>query len=279
MTTDARNTKADARGPGPSNYDLFIAVLTIFSLVVLAWLWAPWLTESTRDALFAIDTMICLIFLGDFAGHMIMRPRKAHYFLREGGWLDLLGSIPSINAARGLSLLRLARLARLMRIARLARARNLNEIIENVRAGKAEGAMLATLLLAIVALTIISIAVLQAESRAEDANITSGGDAFWWAFVTLTTIGYGDRYPVTGAGRAEALLLMTLGVGLFGVFTSYVSSLVLPRARGEASAGDAVPADAEAMARLERELQETRRELRELRTLLGRNEEMGNIRS
>jgi voltage-gated potassium channel len=59
------------------------------------------------------------------------------------------------------------------------------------------------------------------------ANISTGGDAFWWAFVTITTVGYGDRYPTTGLGRIMAMVLMTVGVGVFGVLTSYMASVFL----------------------------------------------------
>ncbi|MDX2322088.1 MAG: potassium channel family protein, partial [Moritella sp.] len=58
----------------------------------------------------------------------------------------------------------------------------------------------------------------------EGSNINTGIDALWWAFVTITTVGYGDYYPVTTGGRIIAALLMTAGVGLFGTFTGFISS-------------------------------------------------------
>jgi voltage-gated potassium channel len=71
-----------------------------------------------------------------------------------------------------------------------------------------------------------SVAILQFE-QVQGANITTAQDAVWWAVVTLTTVGYGDRYPITGEGRAVATLLMVAGVGLFGTFSGYVASWFL----------------------------------------------------
>ncbi|HYX50991.1 MAG TPA: potassium channel family protein, partial [Ktedonobacteraceae bacterium] len=57
-----------------------------------------------------------------------------------------------------------------------------------------------------------------------DANITSYSNAVWWGFVTITTVGYGDYYPVTGLGRFFALILMFSGLGIIGVLSSYLAS-------------------------------------------------------
>lgn len=68
-----------------------------------------------------------------------------------------------------------------------------------------------------------SISILQVETVPE-SNIKTAGDAIWWAFVTITTVGYGDRFPVTSAGRIIAAFLMITGVALFGTFTGFVAA-------------------------------------------------------
>lgn len=88
---------------------------------------------------------------------------------------------------------------------------------------RAENSMLAATLVAIMLITFCSIAILHFELDA-DANILSADDAVWWAFTTITTVGYGDRYPTTGEGRMIAVLLMSAGVGLFGVFSGFLAS-------------------------------------------------------
>ena len=71
-----------------------------------------------------------------------------------------------------------------------------------------------------------SIAILQFEA-VPGANIASADDAVWWAIVTLTTVGYGDRFPITPEGRIVAALLMAAGIGLFGTFSGFVASWFL----------------------------------------------------
>ena len=66
--------------------------------------------------------------------------------------------------------------------------------------------------------------VLSFEAHAKGSNIHNFGDALWWAIVTVTTIGYGDKFPVTGGGRAVATVLMFVGIGLIGVLTATVAS-------------------------------------------------------
>src|SRR4051812_45358558 len=99
-------------------YNLFILVLTLFSLLTMALLLLP-VDQPTRDLLNVYDNVICLIFLGDFALSLARSHPRRQYFIYERGWLDLLGSIPNFGLFQLGVLLRLARLSRLARIARL----------------------------------------------------------------------------------------------------------------------------------------------------------------
>jgi voltage-gated potassium channel len=74
-----------------------------------------------------------------------------------------------------------------------------------------------------------ALAVLDAESRNAGANITTYGDALWWAAVTTTTVGYGDYYPVTTEGRLVAVGLMIVGIGLIGTATGLVVTMLTER--------------------------------------------------
>lgn len=85
---------------------------------------------------------------------------------------------------------------------------------------------------------VAALAVLEAERGAPGANIENFGDAVWWAFVTITTVGYGDFYPVTAWGRIVAVLLMCGGVAVVGVVTATVSSWVIEKAAGRTSDDD-----------------------------------------
>ena len=106
-------------GAGHSHaYELFILVLTVFSLMIMVVLLLP-LSESTLELLRTYDNLICVVFLFDFFLNLFQASSKREYFLGRRGWLDLIGSIPSLGVFRLTALLRLARLSRLARIFRL----------------------------------------------------------------------------------------------------------------------------------------------------------------
>jgi len=233
--TATRRTRRDASN---GIYELFIVALTVFSLAMATTYFLFSLTEATKDALLTIDVVISLIFLADSFGSLRRAPDKRAYL--KWGWLDFLGSIPLILP------LRIARLARLVRAWRTLRLRRLSQVGEDLDQNRAESAALITVFLAIVVLTTAIIAVLEFESKVPQANIRSGGDAFWWAIVTLATVGYGDYYPVTLWGRIAAVALMTMGVGIFGVLASYLANLFLPTTLDD----DGVPDLAEIKAEL-----------------------------
>ena len=78
-------------------------------------------------------------------------------------------------------------------------------------------------MIAVLLVIFSAIAILQVEDD-PNSNIKTAEDAIWWAYVTITTVGYGDKFPVTTEGRIIAAILMTAGVGMFGTFTAFVAS-------------------------------------------------------
>jgi len=219
------NNKAVAREHGNA-YQIFILVVTILSLVVMGALLLP-LDEATVTALLVWDNVICLIFLADFAYNITGSHPKSEYFLHQRGWLDLLGSIPTFGIFRLTALLRLARLSRLARILRLLGGQNRKALVTDVIRNRSQYALFITVLLALVIMSVSSVLILQFESRSPDAKIVTGGDALWWAVVTITTVGYGDYYPVTTLGRMVAVFVMASGIGIIGALASILASLLV----------------------------------------------------
>jgi voltage-gated potassium channel len=83
---------------------------------------------------------------------------------------------------------------------------------------------------------VASLAVLDAERNAPDASITTFGDAVWWTLTTISTVGYGDRYPVTTEGRLVAAALMVAGIALLGVVTASIASWFVENLRTSGAA-------------------------------------------
>jgi voltage-gated potassium channel len=203
-----------------SPYVWFMLLVSILSLVGLAITTVGHLDPEQAAILDMADNFVCVLFFADFLVSLYSAPNRWSYFLRWG-WLDLLSSVPAINAFR---VTRAARVLRVLRVIRGIRATKvLTQFIVNRRA---ESAFLAVSLLSLLLVVVSSIAILQFEG-APGSNISSAEDAVWWALETITTVGYGDRYPVTDGGRLIATFLMVFGVGVFGTLSGFVASWFL----------------------------------------------------
>ncbi len=198
-------------------YDLVIGILAIFSLVILILPIILPLSPSTADLLSTVENLLCIVFMADFLRSLFRAPSKWRYFLKGGGWLDLLGSLPFAKFA-------LFRFARLFRIARVVRTLKGNDFRKMLTDQLAQSTLLFTFVIALMLIFTIAGLVLFAEKGNPHANITTYPNAVWWAFVTITTVGYGDYYPVTALGRIFAIVLMFSGLGIIGVLSSYLAS-------------------------------------------------------
>ncbi len=199
-------------------YDLIIGILAIFSLILLIPLYLLGnVSPSDKAVLIILEDFLCAVFLFDFFRSLRLAINKWGYFFKGGGWLDLLGSIP-------LSAFAIFRVARLFRIVRLLRRMTGGEFSRMLTTHLAQSTLLFTLVVALLLVFTISWFVLLAEQGAPNANIKTYHDAVWWALVTITTVGYGNYYPVTGWGQSMAVILMFFGLGIIGVLSSYLSS-------------------------------------------------------
>jgi voltage-gated potassium channel len=196
--------------------NLIVFVLSVYVLLALLidTLWV--LPKETSILLTYIDNTICIFFFIEFWVRFYLSDNKLNFM--KWGWIDLISSIPAISYLRAGRVLRLIRLLRLIRAFRSTRM-----FVTHIFRNKAQGAFTSVSILACLLIIFSSIAILQVE-KDPDSNIKTAEDAIWWSYVTITTVGYGDKYPVTTEGRLIAAVLMTAGVGLFGTFTAYISS-------------------------------------------------------
>ncbi|MEN9714446.1 MAG: hypothetical protein RLZZ164_1110 [Actinomycetota bacterium] len=161
------------------------------------------------DAIFVSDA-IWALFIVDFAARFILHDQKTLFLKRNV--IELVGLIlPFFRAFRMFRVI--IAIGFLTRVTQSLQARI------NIYLG---------LILPLLIFT-CSLGVYEAEHNAAGANITNFGDAIWWAFVTITTIGYGDYYPITFEGRAIAVLLMLSGIALVSVLTVSFASWFLDR--------------------------------------------------
>jgi len=195
-------------------------VLCLFALGVLAIQTAVTLDPQIRLVLEYADYAVCAIFLVDFLISWWRAPLRLRY-LATWGWLDLLSSMPTLSVARW------GRIGRVVRIFRVLRGLRATKLITTaILRRRAQHTFLAAALLALLLVIFCSIAVLEFET-APESNIRTAADAVWWSFATITTVGYGDRFPVTPEGRFIAVVLMCAGVGLFGTLSGFFAAWFL----------------------------------------------------
>ena len=226
MTPNPESAPANTTAKHSNSYNIFILLLTVLSLAIMVFLMMP-ISPETRKLLNTYDNLIAFIFLFDFANNMLRAEKKKDYFIGERGWLDLLGSIPTLGISQYAGLLRLARLSRLFRITRLMRGKEKEALVKDVIENRGQYTAFITILSTMLVLTVGSVLVLQFESVSPNANIHTGWDSLWYSIVTITTVGYGDRYPVTVGGRITAMAIMFMGVGIIGALASILSSVLV----------------------------------------------------
>ncbi len=203
-----------------SSYELFIAAVSILSIVNLVLIMTMH-SLAIKYVVITIDVFLSIIFFGDFLQRFIRAPSRRRYFFRELGWADLLASMPFPQ----FKILRVFRLLKAYAITKKVGFRN---VVREFFRNRAQSALYLIFFLIILLLEFASIAILYVEGGDQTANIHSASDAIWWVYVTITTVGYGDQYPVTNLGRAIGMLVMLAGVGLFGVLTGFLANKFIP---------------------------------------------------
>lgn len=148
--------------------------------------------------------------------------------------------------------LRLVRSAKFLRLLRTVRVGVfLLRGIKAVRDVLARHNLFYTLLVAGAVTVEAGVVVTELELGAVDATITTAPEGLWWAITTVPTVGYGDAYPVTAEGRAFAVVLMLVGVGLFGLLAASLASFLIERGRHDEVDADDIGLE-DIAARLER---------------------------
>jgi len=197
-------------------FNILILILSVYVLISLLVSVIFELSEELSILLGYIDNFICIVFLIDFWIRFKKADNKLEFM--KWGWIDLIASIPFLDFARA------GRVIRLIRLVRVFRALKSTKLIyEHIAQNKKQSVLTSVALISILMIIFSSIAILQFETDI-NSNIKTAEDAICWSYVTITTVGDGDKYPITTEGRIIGAILMTTGVGIFGTFTALVSS-------------------------------------------------------
>ena len=197
---------------------LEVPLLLLAAAFLVSYAWPvidPAISPDWRSTLTVISWAVWAAFAVDFGVRLYLADHRFGYARTH--WYDV--------ALIVLPMLRPLRLLRLLAFARI-----LNRTAAGSLVGKVSTYVVGT---AVMAVGLGAVAVLDAEQDAEGANITSFGDALWWATTTVTTVGYGDRFPVTTSGRFVAVALMLVGIAAIGAVTAGVAAWLVAQVESD----------------------------------------------
>jgi voltage-gated potassium channel len=201
-------------------WDWFVLVVALVALTFVILETFLTIPPATLGTMIMADRIACGVFFAD----MIVRWRRDGWSRRfwRHGWLDLIASIPFDAAFRTFQVFRVYRVVQILR--------TLYKLRELTAGTSFNEKLLIMPGVAFVMVLFSTNLMLEFEAGAPGATIRTGGDALWWALTTVTTVGYGDTYPVTAAGRSIAAVMMVVGIALFGSMSALLTSrLILPR--------------------------------------------------
>lgn len=214
----SENPQAPQESEKLTIFQLFLVVLSIYVLISLFVQSMFGLSPEMDQMVDHLDFFICLIFMLDFFIRLYQAPSKRAFL--KWGWIDFVSSIPMFDSFRAGSLFRVFRVLRL-----LWAFRSIKVLSQYLLRYRSRNTFITVAAVSCLLTMSGAILILHAEKDNPASNIKTPSDAIWWSVVTVTTVGYGDRFPVSDAGRAIAAVLMTAGVGLFGTFTGFVASI------------------------------------------------------
>jgi voltage-gated potassium channel len=181
---------------------------------------------TVAAAMDATDYLIWAVFGADYAIRLYLAPQR-WAFVRSHPVDLAVVALPFLRPLRALRGLRSLGGVRLLQTSRLGAF--LISGVDHVRAILSRHSLQYVLIIVVVIMLAAAGLEVAFEAHAHGGTIHNYGDALWWAAVTVTSVGYGDTYPVTTAGRAVAVVLMVTGIALFGVVTASIAAYFVER--------------------------------------------------
>jgi voltage-gated potassium channel len=198
-----------------SVYNFIVAIFSIFSIVLLTI--SMFLDPESEfcKLLHYYDFALCGFFLYDFISRLKNSTDRKKYFFTIG-WIDLISSIPLIHELRFGTVFRVFRIIRILKSIKL-----LYSFLKSNRKDSIYGGIIIS-----ISLIIVTTSSLVLYIEKDVGNIKTAEDALWWTYVTITTVGYGDYYPVTNLGKLVASILIVSGIISFGAVLTYLNQKI-----------------------------------------------------
>ena len=215
-----------------ARFEIVMSVAVIASIVIMA-LETFALPTGLKEALFVADALLSLAFVAEYLFRVATAENKRAYITSFYGIIDLVAIFPILVHAFASA--RVIRLLRVLRVIRLLKLKRYNDALDRYRRALKLIAAEATLFTGVAFVFIISFAFLiyEVEHELQPDKYGNIFDSVWWAVISLTTVGYGDVYPITIAGRMLTLAMVLTGMGIVAVPTALLASALSRVHNGE----------------------------------------------
>lgn len=210
-------------------FELLLLAIIAISSIAMGIETMPNLPMAARSALAIMDTVFAAIFTLEYGLRVAVAEKKRRYIFSFYGMIDLLSILPfyvGLVLGRGVLDLKLARTLRLFRLLRMLKLARYTQATD--RLVKAWSIVREEVIVfgaaSLIVLYVCAMVIYQFENPVQPEAFASVFDAMWWAAITLTTVGYGDVYPVTAMGRFFTVLMLFIALGIIAIPTGLVSS-------------------------------------------------------
>lgn len=205
-------------------FDLTIQALIIVSLISFSVETLPDLSPEARNTLQWIETSTVIIFSLEYLLRLLTTGNRLKFIFSFYGIIDLLAILPFYIAIgvdlRSLRIFRIFRVFRILKLTRYSKAlQHLKQALTDVKEE-----LILFMILTIIMLYVSAVGIYYFENEAQPENFASIFDCLWWAVATLTTVGYGDVYPITAGGRLFTFLILMVGLGIVAIPTGLLAS-------------------------------------------------------
>lgn len=209
----------------PSRYfAFFIQALILISIVTFSVETIPDLKPSTRTILYMIEVFSVSVFTMEYLLRIYVADSKPKFIFSFFGIIDVLAILPFYLSfgidLRSLRALRFLRLFRVLKLVRYNRA--MNHFTRAIKSAKEE--ILLFVFITLILIYFSAVGIYYFENEAQPEHFSSIFDSLWWAIITLTTVGYGDVYPITVGGKVFTFFILMIGLGIVAIPTGIISS-------------------------------------------------------
>lgn len=205
-------------------FSIIIQILILISVVTFSMETIPDLEPETRVMLRYVELFTVIVFTIEYMLRIYVAENKPRFVFSFFGIIDFLAILPFYLAIgvdlRSLRALRFLRLFRIFKLVRYNKA--MNQFSRAIKSSKEQ--IFLFIFVTLILVYFAAVGIYYFESEAQPEHFSSIFDSLWWAIITLTTVGYGDVYPITVGGKVFTFVILMIGLGIVAIPTGIISS-------------------------------------------------------